>query len=147
MIYTKLTNLAMQVAYNAHVGQTDPCGIPYIFHPYHLAEQMDSEETVCAALLHDVLEDTTVHEDELRRLFGDEITDAVVILTHYDDDDYEDYLHRIKENHIALAVKKADIAHNSNESRLCGVEIPTEKIEHWRTKYANARRILYGGDK
>ena len=147
MIYTKLTNLAMQVAYNAHAGQTDTCGIPYIFHPYHLAEQMDSEATVCAALLHDVLEDTTVPENELRRLFGDEITDAVVLLTHRDDDDYEDYLHRIKENSIALAVKKADLAHNSDESRLCGVEIPAERIKHWRTKYANARRILYGDYK
>lgn len=118
MIYTKLTNLARQVAYNAHAGQTDPCGIPYIFHPYHLAEQMDSEAAVCTALLHDVLEDTTVTEDELRQQFGSEITDAVVLLTYRDEDIYEDYLKRIKESPIALAVKKADLAHNTDESRL-----------------------------
>lgn len=147
MIYTKLTNLAIQVAYKAHSGQTDPCGIPYIFHPYHLAEQMDSETAVCAALLHDVLEDTTVSEDELRQQFGDEITDAVVLLTHRDEDIYEDYLKRIKENPIALAVKKADLAHNTDESRLCGVEIPAERLERWRTKYANAHRILYGDNE
>ncbi len=137
----------MQVAYKAHSDQADTSGIPYIFHPYHLAKQMDSETVVCAALLHDVLEDTTVTEDELRRQFGDEITDAVVLLTHRNEDIYEDYLQRIKHNPIALAVKKANLAHNSDKSRLCGVEIPAERIERWRTKYANARRILYGDDE
>ena len=57
MIYTELTNKAMRIAYKAHQGQVDKCGQPYIFHPYHLAEQMDDEITVCAALLHDVIED------------------------------------------------------------------------------------------
>lgn len=137
----------MIIAYDAHAGQLDQGGIPYIFHPYHLAEQMDSEAAVCVALLHDVIEDTSVTEDELRQQFGDEITDAVVLLTHRDGDNYEYYLNRIKENPIALAVKKADLAHNTDESRLCGVEIPAEKLEWWRTKYANAHRILYSDDK
>ena len=43
MIYTPLTNKAMKLAYRAHHGQTDKCGQPYIFHPYHLAEQMKEE--------------------------------------------------------------------------------------------------------
>lgn len=46
MIYTPLTNKAMKLAYRAHHGQTDKCGQPYIFHPYHLAEQMKEEVTV-----------------------------------------------------------------------------------------------------
>ena len=51
MIYTPLTNKAMIIAYNAHHGQTDYNGIPYIYHPLHLAEQMDDEISCCAALL------------------------------------------------------------------------------------------------
>ena len=67
MIYTPLTNKAMKLAYRAHHGQTDKCGQPYIFHPYHLAEQMKEEVTVCAALLHDVVEDTPVTIEQLKR--------------------------------------------------------------------------------
>ena len=54
MIYTALTKKAMKVAYEAHHGQTDRSGTPYIFHPFHVAEQMDDELSVCTALLHDV---------------------------------------------------------------------------------------------
>ena len=56
MIYTPLTIRAMQIAYDAHHGQLDYNGIPYIFHPVHLAESMDDEISCCAALLHDVVE-------------------------------------------------------------------------------------------
>ena len=54
MIYTPLTKAAMEIAYRAHHGQLDKSGVPYIFHPIHLAEQMDDEVSCCAALLHDV---------------------------------------------------------------------------------------------
>ena len=60
MIYTALTKKAMKVAYEAHHGQTDRSGTPYIFHPFHVAEQMDDELSVCTALLHDVIEDTEI---------------------------------------------------------------------------------------
>ena len=55
MIYAKLTKLAMRVAFDAHKEQTDKTGLPYIFHPFHLAEQMTDEVTACVALLHDVV--------------------------------------------------------------------------------------------
>ena len=69
MIYTPLTVKAMNVAYNAHHGQKDKAGAPYIFHPIHVAEQMEDETTTCIALLHDVLEDTSVTLAELEREF------------------------------------------------------------------------------
>ena len=50
----------MRLAYAAHQGQMDKNGQLYIFHPYHLAEQMEDEISVCAALLHDVVEDTSL---------------------------------------------------------------------------------------
>ena len=58
MIYTELTKKAMKLAFTAHKDQVDKSGIPYVFHPIHLAEQMESEETAIVALLHDVVEDT-----------------------------------------------------------------------------------------
>ena len=60
MLESDLTHAAMRLAYAAHHGQLDKAGVPYVFHPYHLAEQMPDEITACVALLHDVLEDTSV---------------------------------------------------------------------------------------
>ena len=52
MLYTPMTKKAILLMYSAHEGQTDKSGIPYVFHPYHLAEQMDDELSTVAALLH-----------------------------------------------------------------------------------------------
>ena len=65
MIYTELTKKAMQVAFDAHKNQVDKSGLPYIYHPYHLAEQMTDEVSICVALLHDVVEDTSMTFDDL----------------------------------------------------------------------------------
>jgi (p)ppGpp synthase/HD superfamily hydrolase len=97
MIYTPLTNRAMQIAYAAHHGQTDKSGIPYIFHPYHLAEQMDDEYTVCIALLHDVMEDTDVTREMLAAEFPEEIMEALDLLTHEAGIPYFEY---VKKNQI-----------------------------------------------
>ena len=69
MLYTPLTCKAMKIAYDAHHGQVDKGGLPYIFHPYHLAESMEDEISCCAALLHDVVEDTHITMDELAAQF------------------------------------------------------------------------------
>ena len=143
MIYTKLTNKAMQIAYMAHHGQTDCNGIPYVFHPYHLAEQMDDEISCCVALLHDVAEDTEVTLDELGKNFPQEIIEALKLLTHEKDTDYFDYVRRIKDNPIAKKVKLADLAHNMDRTRIvdCSV-VSTEKLDKWDEKYSKAMKIL-----
>ena len=106
MIYTKLTKEAMKIAYNAHRGQTDKNGIPYIFHPIHLAEQMNDEETICTALLHDVIEDTGATFEELElKGFSKSILDALKLLTHDNTEPYMNYIARIKDNQIAKFVK------------------------------------------
>ena len=142
MIYTPLTNEAMRIAYKAHHGQLDYNGIPYIFHPIHLAEQMDDEFSCCVALLHDVVEDTQVTLDELKAVFPKEVTDAIALMTHNDDTDYFDYVRAIKGNPIARKVKLADIAHNSDQSRCIGSDLTEERKEKWRVKYEKAKRIL-----
>ena len=66
MLYTPLTKKALKLAYAAHAGQVDKAGMPYIFHPYEVALQVQAEEEVCAALLHDVVEDTDWTMEDLR---------------------------------------------------------------------------------
>lgn len=142
MIYTILTKEAMKIAYNAHNGQVDKCGIPYIFHPFHLAEQMTDEYSTCVALLHDVVEDTSVTLDELSKTFPQEIISAIDLLTHKEGTDYFDYVRAIKNNGLAMKVKLADLKHNMDETRLVGSEISEEKIVYWREKYSKAMQIL-----
>ena len=133
----------MRIAYTAHHGQTDQSGQPYIFHPYHIAEQMKDEITVCTALLHDVVEDTPVTLEELENEFPAEITEALRLLTHEEGTDYYEYVRAIRKNPVAKAVKLADIEHNSDESRLNGCKNVTDDVlAFWREKYARAREIL-----
>ena len=142
MIYSKLTIKAMNIAYQAHLGQFDKCGVPYIFHPIHLAEQMDDEYSCCVALLHDTVEDTEISIEELCKEFPREVTEAIRLMTHEDDTDYFDYVRAIKENPIAKKVKLADLAHNSDQSRCVGCDIPAERLQAWKEKYSKARQIL-----
>lgn len=143
MIYTHLTNRAIKLAYAAHHGQVDKAGMPYIFHPYHLAEQMTDEISTCAALLHDVVEDTDVTFEELEQEFPKEVIDALRLLTHAKGTDYFEYVKALKSNPVAKAVKLADIAHNSDETRLEGCEGITEEMRaYFRAKYAKAKAIL-----
>ena len=66
MIYTKKTKKALGLCFEAHKEQLDKSGLPYVFHPFHLAEQMQTEETVVVALLHDVMEDTSYTAEDLK---------------------------------------------------------------------------------
>ncbi|MDE6665886.1 MAG: HD domain-containing protein [Ruminococcus sp.] len=143
MIYTKLTNKAMRIAYEAHHGQYDVNGVPYIFHPYHVAEQMNDEITVCTALLHDVAEDTNITIEQLEKEFPEEVTEALKLLTHDKNTDYFDYIEKIRSNPVAKAVKLADLAHNSDISRITDKNVVSEKkLEYWNYKYSAAKRIL-----
>lgn len=140
MIYTPLTCEAMKIAYRAHHGQVDKGGIPYIFHPYHLAEQMPDEYTTCVALLHDIVEDTAVTLAELAEAFPPEVTEAVKIMTHAEGEPYLDYVRRVKTNPIAKTVKLADLRHNSDESRMPEADEATRA--YFRKKYRRAFEIL-----
>ena len=146
MVYTPLTKKAMRIAYRAHHGQVDKSGVPYIFHPIHLAEQMEDEISCCAALLHDVAEDTSVTMCELESQFPKEVTDVLRLLTHEDDTDYFGYIRAIRANPIAVKVKLADLAHNCDQSRCIGSDLSEEKLAVWQAKYQKARKILLNQD-
>ena len=139
MIYTKNTKKAMNIAYNAHSGQNDKSGVPYVFHPFHLAEQMETEEECIVALLHDVVEDTDVTIEYLTTKFSKNIIQAIKLLTHDDSIPYMDYIKKLKSNPLAKKVKFADLEHNSDTTRL---ETLTDKdIKRWE-KYREAKEFL-----
>lgn len=117
--------------------------MPYVFHPFHLAEQMPDEVTTCVALLHDVVEHTDVTFEDLEGEFPEEVIDALRLLTHGEGDDYFLYVRNLKENPVARTVKLADLAHNSDLSRYDGCLGITEDMKRaWIERYSEARRIL-----
>ena len=146
MVYTDLTRKAMGIAYHAHHGQLDKSGTPYIFHPVHLAEQMEDEISCCAALLHDVVEDTSVTMTDLESQFPKEVIDVLKLLTHDDNADYFDYVRSIRTNPIAVKVKLADLDHNCDRNRCIGTGVSAETLTNLQTKYQKARKILLNQD-
>ncbi len=141
MIYTELTKQAAIVAYNAHAGQADKAGMPYIFHPWHLAEQMADEISVCVALLHDVVEDTSVTMSDLEGQFPREVIAPLKLLTREKGTDYFDYIRKIKADPVATAVKIADLKHNADLSRF-PVSMRTQAVLDRAERYKKALAIL-----
>lgn len=140
MIYTELTKKALKLCFEAHKDQVDKSGMPYVFHPFHLAEQMEDEKSTIVALLHDIVEDTNYTFDDLKKVgFDNEIIDALMLLTHDDVIPYMTYVAAIKKNPIARAVKLADLQHNSDLSRLDSVD---EKALKRKEKYSEAILLL-----
>ena len=140
MIYTKKTKRALQICFDAHKDQVDKSQIPYVFHPFHLADQMQTEAETVVALLHDVVEDSVYTFADLEKEgFGEEIINALKLLTHNDGSKYMDYVAKIKENPLAKAVKLADLKHNSDITRL---DVIDEKALKRRDTYLEAIKFL-----
>ena len=140
MIYTDQTRLAMKICFQAHQHQTDKSGVPYVFHPIHLAEQMQTEETVLAALLHDVIEDTPYTPERLEQEgIPSEVIRALTLLTHDKNEPYLEYVCRIGCNSIAKAVKIADLTHNSDLTRMVQIT-DTDRLRV--RKYRTAKTLL-----
>ncbi len=134
MLYSQNIKKAVNIAFKAHEGQYDKGGYPYIMHPLHLAEEMTTENEVITALLHDVLEDSEISLDFIKEQgFSEDVTNALVSLTRRKDEEYSEYIKRIKNTGgIALSVKKADLRHNMALERL---ENLTEKDKERLIKY------------
>lgn len=140
MIYKELTKKALKIMFEAHKDQVDKCGMPYVFHPFYLANQMDDEISTVVALLHDVIEDTSYTFSDLLDLgFPPVVCDTLKFLTHDENVNYLDYVRNIKQNEIATKVKIADLKHNSDLSRLDNV---TTKDYERVIKYKQALEIL-----
>ncbi|MDR3071912.1 MAG: HD domain-containing protein [Clostridiales Family XIII bacterium] len=132
--------LAMQIATKAHEGQFDKGGKPYINHPIAVFEMVEGEDAKMVALLHDVIEDSETTLDDLRAAgFSENIVSAVDCLTKRDEEVYENYLVRVRKNHIARDVKRADLIHNMDTSRL--TEVTEDDLKRFQ-KYSNAVSVL-----
>lgn len=138
MIYTEKTKKALRLSFEAHKDQLDKSGMPYVYHPFHLAEQMDSEETVIVALLHDVVEDTDYSIQDIAAMgFSKAVIDALTLMTHDKAVPYPEYVAKIKTNPIATAVKLADLRHNSDLSRLETVdEAALRRVQKYKAAIA-----------
>jgi len=140
MIYTPMTRKAMRIAYDAHHGQVDKTGLPYIYHPIHLAESMPDENSIITALLHDVIEDTGITVQDLAQEgFNEDILTALTLLTHNPAEEYMDYISRLSTCPLARRIKLADLHHNSDATRLDSVD---EKMARRLKKYDRAIRLL-----
>ncbi|MCX4313654.1 MAG: metallophosphoesterase family protein [Clostridia bacterium] len=122
-----------------HMHQSDKSGEPYFLHPAAVAAQLETDAEKCVGYMHDLLEDTDIDADVIERNFSQEVFAAVKTLTHAEGEDYFDYIARVKQNPLATRVKLADLAHNSDMSRL---KVVTERDVARLEKYKKAKQIL-----
>ena len=160
MYYTPLINNALKLSFSLHRNQSDKSGVPYVYHPYAVAEiacrsifpdaegkiSEPDEYVICAALLHDSIEDCGVDEGFLIEYgIPAPVADAVRALTHPEGVEYLDYVRKIKDNPIAAKVKYADLTHNSDLSRIdLSDDEARKKAEKRIEKYRKALKILSG---
>ncbi|WP_434687304.1 HD domain-containing protein [Pseudanabaena minima] len=138
--FETLLALAIAIANQAHAGQLDKAGKPYISHPLTVMAQMDTLESKIVAVLHDAIEDSDLKiEDLVKQGFPEFITDAIAAITKLDGEPYEDYILRVKSNEIARKVKIADLTHNMDISRIAN---PTEKDFQRLEKYQKVLQEL-----
>lgn len=133
--------MAIIIATEAHSGQLDKGGAPYILHPLRVMAAMSTDQERVVALLHDVVEDSDrVSLPQIDAQFGGRVAAAVDALTKRPGEGYDDYLERVKADDIATKVKLADLKDNSDVNRL-GREV-TDSDRQRLGKYLRARAIL-----
>lgn len=138
---------AIDIALRAHAGATDKSGRPYILHPLHLMAQMETDEEMMAAVLHDVVEDSdwTLH-DLAREGIPRRVLQALALLTHdKETTPYEDYIAAVASNPLARRVKLADLAHNMDPRRL-PPELTSNDLDRL-VKYRRAWAVLAEEDE
>lgn len=138
--YNEQFQIALELAVEKHKNQTDKAGNPYILHPLHVMENVNSKEGKIVAILHDIIEDTDITEDYLLKIgLSKRIVDAVVALTRSKGMDYQEYIKNLSSNPLAKEVKLADLEHNMDLKRLPTLE---EKDLERNRKYQIAYHYL-----
>lgn len=138
--YNEQFQIALELAVKKHKNQTDKAGNPYILHPLHVMENVKNKDAKIVAILHDIIEDTDVTEDYLLEIgISKHIVDAVVLLTHNDNTEYQEYVKNLSSNPLSKEVKIADLQHNMDLKRL---PILKEKDLDRNRKYQIAYHFL-----
>lgn len=131
---------AIAIAAQAHSGQVDKAGVPYILHPLRVLLRQQTLDAQIVAALHDVVEDSPWTLDQLRAEgFPPEIIAAVDAITRRPDEEYEAFVLRAGRNPLARPVKLADLDDNLDQTRIAQ---PTTKDKARLEKYRNAKRLL-----
>lgn len=120
----ELLGNVLVLATNAHAGQFDRGGNPYILHPLKVMHYLksDDEELMCMALLHDVVEDTNTTWKDLEDIgCTPRVLAAVKALTKMPGQSYDEYKEAVFANEDAMKVKMADLRHNTDIRRLKGI--------------------------
>lgn len=135
-----LLEKAFHIAIDAHKGQTDKAGAPYIFHPIRVSNRCSTDDERIVALLHDTIEDTEVTAEYLlMEGFPRNIVDAILSVTRNEDENYEDFIKRSRLNPIGRQVKLHDLEDNMDITRLNEL---TEKDLYRLNKYIKAYKYL-----
>lgn len=117
--YHAMLEEAIEIATRAHGGQVDKSGMPYILHPLHVMNQVETLPQKIVAVLHDVIEDTHIELSILAlHGFNNEIIEAVEAITKKSGESYDEYIKRVKNNELAKRVKIEDIKHNMDLTRI-----------------------------
>jgi (p)ppGpp synthase/HD superfamily hydrolase len=126
------------LAAQAHRGQKDKAGAPYILHPLRMMLRMDTEEEMMVAVLHDVIEDSLYTLSDLEQAgYPRAVLEAVDCLTRQQDESYDEFIERIKPNPLARRVKLADLEDNMNLTRLPNPqEKDLERLEKYRRAWS-----------
>lgn len=135
-----MVSAADALAEQAHAGQTDKAGRPYIEHPRRVASRFTDPILRTVALLHDVVEDTQVTLNDLHRQFPTVVVNAVDALTHRKGEDRATYYRRVRSNERARKVKLADVDDNADPERLALLDETTR--DRLVVKYTKARAAL-----
>jgi (p)ppGpp synthase/HD superfamily hydrolase len=135
-----ILEIALKLALNAHSGQTDKAGRPYILHPLRIMHQMDTDEERAVALLHDVIEDSKYSsEDLIQQGIPENIVNTVLVLSKDKNDNYDVFIKKISKHKLAVKIKKADIIDNMDLLRLQSINSKElKRIE----KYHRAWKML-----
>jgi len=131
---------ALRTAVSKHYRQRDKSGHPYIFHVLRVWTAVRDagygHDFQCAALLHDVVEDTSCTIEDVRFLGLDlRVTEAVDALTKYPKESYDEYLDRCTSNYIACIVKRADNRDNAARNRFIEDRVEQKRL---KAKYEGA---------
>jgi len=131
-----MLNKPIEIANRAHSEQVDKGGEPYILHPLRVMLSRKNElERICA-VLHDVVEDSDITFDDLRKEgFSEEVITILDCLTKHADESYDEFINRILTNETACHVKLADLCDNMDLTR---IENPTEQDNERIKKYVKA---------
>lgn len=139
-----LVDKAEFLASKYHLYQLDKAGRPYIEHPRAVAAPLIDEDCKITAFLHDIIEDTDIDIELLKETFSERVVNAILSMTHKEEEDYFSYVERLCKNPIARQVKRSDLTHNMNLGRLKNVtEKDLERVE----KYKKAMAILSQGEQ